>query len=69
MIAAKFVLILTMISQSGNSGADHVSVSQVNGFESRKSCMVAANAWLEQMRGAGHVFARMRPRALCVATQ
>jgi hypothetical protein len=55
-----WVLILT-IRAVGQHG---MSIAAVDGFKSRESCLVAANAWLKQMNEMQN--ARGTPRALCV---
>lgn len=59
-----YILILTLIAGGYREAAP--AVTAVNGFASQEACLVAGNAWLQQVRGQYQV---EWARAACVRSR
>ena len=62
-----YVLILTIILAGDFPGRSPVaaSVAQVQGFNNKEQCLIAANAWLERQREVRTTASRERYDAVC----
>ena len=63
-----WILILTLVGYSSQSGQ---AIESVPGFTNRAECMVAAQAWLDQVHEVGRSVSgtSVFPRALCVQAE